>query len=200
MTPMGAVPISFELDAATLDSAIAKFGAAAEEAIVRRLEALHETGLDFVLVSEELGERRFGQHPEWHVVIDPIDGSVNAKRGIPFFSLSVAVASGGRMGDVRGNGIAKPQCRGSLRQDAQRAEIATQAPLFHMPFVIVGGKGRDYVRCRDIYLDDDHKGMRHRTTRSGRIKRRTNIRRRKQLGPASGWRPPSMFGELGRTR
>ena len=34
------------------------------------------------------------------VVIDPIDGSLNAKRGIPFFSLSVAVADGRTMDDV----------------------------------------------------------------------------------------------------
>jgi myo-inositol-1(or 4)-monophosphatase len=74
--------------------------AAAEAAVVHRLEALHETGIDFVLVSEELGERRFGTQPEWHVIVDPIDGSVNAKRGIPFFSLSVAVADGPRMADV----------------------------------------------------------------------------------------------------
>ena len=33
-------------------------------------------------------------------MIDPIDGSLNAKRGIPFFSLSIAVADGERMGDV----------------------------------------------------------------------------------------------------
>ena len=34
------------------------------------------------------------------VVVDPIDGSVNAKRGIPFFSFSLAVAEGATMGDV----------------------------------------------------------------------------------------------------
>ena len=34
------------------------------------------------------------------VVVDPIDGSVNAKRGIPFFSFSLAVAEGPTMGDV----------------------------------------------------------------------------------------------------
>ena len=34
------------------------------------------------------------------VVLDPIDGSINAKRGIPFFSVSLAVADGGRMSDV----------------------------------------------------------------------------------------------------
>lgn len=73
--------------------------AAAEQAIVARLEALHAEGHDFTLVSEELGERAFGGG-EMRVVVDPIDGSVNAKRGIPFFSFSLAVAEGRRMGDV----------------------------------------------------------------------------------------------------
>jgi myo-inositol-1(or 4)-monophosphatase len=73
--------------------------AAAEAAIVARLEALNE-GLGFTLLSEELGERAFGQGGPWRVVVDPIDGSVNAKRGIPFFSLSLAVADGPAMQDV----------------------------------------------------------------------------------------------------
>jgi myo-inositol-1(or 4)-monophosphatase len=73
--------------------------AAAEAAIVRRLEAAHEAGLQFRLVSEELGERAFGE-AETTVVVDPIDGSVNAKRGIPFFAFSLAVAEGREMGDV----------------------------------------------------------------------------------------------------
>ena len=55
---------------------------AAEDAVVERLAAL---GQDFVLVSEELGERAFGAGGDARVVVDPIDGSVNAKRGIPFF-------------------------------------------------------------------------------------------------------------------
>jgi myo-inositol-1(or 4)-monophosphatase len=73
--------------------------AAAEAAVVTLLEGLHREGLDFTLVSEELGERSFGPGP-LRVVLDPIDGSLNAKRGIPFFSLSVAVAEGNSMGDV----------------------------------------------------------------------------------------------------
>jgi myo-inositol-1(or 4)-monophosphatase len=73
---------------------------AAERAVVARLQDLHAQGVDFTLVSEELGERVFGQAGRWWVVLDPIDGSVNAKRGIPFFSLSLAVADGPRMRDV----------------------------------------------------------------------------------------------------
>jgi myo-inositol-1(or 4)-monophosphatase len=74
--------------------------AAAEQAVVARLERLHEQGFDFTLVSEELGERSFGDDGDIWIVLDPIDGSVNAKRDIPFFSLSLAVADGPLMSDV----------------------------------------------------------------------------------------------------
>jgi myo-inositol-1(or 4)-monophosphatase len=70
---------------------------AAEDAVVERLAA---TGESFVLVSEELGTRTFGTGGSRVVVVDPIDGSVNAKRGIPFFSFSLAVAEGTAMHDV----------------------------------------------------------------------------------------------------
>ena len=70
---------------------------AAEDAVVARLAARDE---DFVLVSEELGVRALGAGGERRVVVDPIDGSVNAKRGIPFFSFSLAVAEGSSMADV----------------------------------------------------------------------------------------------------
>jgi hypothetical protein len=42
MTPMGAVPISFELEATTLDGAIAKFGDAAEQAVQQTMRELQE--------------------------------------------------------------------------------------------------------------------------------------------------------------
>ena len=65
---------------------------AAEDAIVARFREL-----DVTIISEEVGRLGSG---ETVVVIDPIDGSLNAKRGIPFFSVSIAVADGERMGDV----------------------------------------------------------------------------------------------------
>jgi myo-inositol-1(or 4)-monophosphatase len=74
---------------------------AVERAIVARLERAHGDGADFTLVSEELGERRFGEGATQWVVLDPIDGSLNAKRGVKFFSLSLAVAEGPAMRDVR---------------------------------------------------------------------------------------------------
>ena len=72
---------------------------AAERAVVARLEELHRSGEEFLLVSEELGERAFGDSRR-RVVVDPIDGSVNAKRGLRHFCLSIAVSDGDSMGDV----------------------------------------------------------------------------------------------------
>jgi len=68
--------------------------AAAERVILRRFEPLDE---DLTIVSEELGVKGNGRT---YLVVDPIDGSLNAKRGIAFFSLSIAVASGPTMADV----------------------------------------------------------------------------------------------------
>jgi hypothetical protein len=42
MTPMGAVPISFELDAPTLSAAVEKFGLAAEQAVHQTMQELQE--------------------------------------------------------------------------------------------------------------------------------------------------------------
>jgi myo-inositol-1(or 4)-monophosphatase len=67
--------------------------AAAERVVLARFEGLD----DITIVSEEIGVVGDGRT---YVVVDPIDGSLNAKRGIGFFSLSVAVADGPTMGDV----------------------------------------------------------------------------------------------------
>jgi myo-inositol-1(or 4)-monophosphatase len=68
--------------------------AAAERVILERLRAVDGA----TIVSEEAGVLE-GEGP-WRLVVDPIDGSLNAKRGIPFFSLSVAAAEGETMDDV----------------------------------------------------------------------------------------------------
>src|SRR3954453_14634891 len=55
--------------------------AAAEDAVFTELDRLHDEGARFTAVSEERGLVDFGD-PGVLVVIDPIDGSMNAKRGL----------------------------------------------------------------------------------------------------------------------
>jgi len=68
--------------------------AAAERVILEHLRAIDGA----TIVSEEVGE--LAGDGRLRIVVDPIDGSLNAKRGIPFFSLSIAVADGETMDDV----------------------------------------------------------------------------------------------------
>src|SRR3954470_10830772 len=66
---------------------------AAEDAMFAELDRLHGEGVRFTAVSEERGEVDFGD-ADIRVVIDPLDGSLNAKRGLPSHAISVAVADG----------------------------------------------------------------------------------------------------------
>jgi myo-inositol-1(or 4)-monophosphatase len=70
---------------------------AAEDAIFAEIEGL---GVPLVAVSEERGELEISGGGSIRVVVDPVDGSLNAKRGLPFACVSIAVASGPRMENV----------------------------------------------------------------------------------------------------
>jgi len=71
-----------------------------EEIVFEELDRLHAEGHDFTAISEERGEVALGDGSATaRVVIDPIDGSLNARRTIPAHSLSVAVTSGPTMAD-----------------------------------------------------------------------------------------------------
>lgn len=72
---------------------------AAEDIIFAELQACYDAGHRFCALSEERGQVDFGDRRE-RVVIDPIDGSLNAKRGLPHHAVSVAVARGDTMADV----------------------------------------------------------------------------------------------------
>ena len=65
----------------------------AEDIIITVLERIHRAGESFTLISEELGVRNFGES-DLRLLVDPIDGSNNAKTGVPFFSTSLALIKG----------------------------------------------------------------------------------------------------------
>lgn len=64
-----------------------KMDMAAENALD---ESLENRGLSARIISEELGDRIVGKHPDFMLIFDPIDGSTNATCGIPFFCTSLA--------------------------------------------------------------------------------------------------------------
>ena len=74
----------------------------AERIVFDELDSLHAQGMQFSALSEERGEQLFGAEGASgaRIVIDPIDGSLNAKRDGCHYALSFAVADGDTMADV----------------------------------------------------------------------------------------------------
>jgi myo-inositol-1(or 4)-monophosphatase len=71
---------------------------AAEKAIV---ETLLQNGLSFTLVSEESGIQEYGTKPnDNYVTVDPIDGTTNFVRGLPFYCTSIAVSDEPKLSSV----------------------------------------------------------------------------------------------------
>src|SRR5688572_7807943 len=69
---------------------------AAEDAVFEELERL---AAPVTAISEERGRVAIAGGGPVYVVIDPIDGSLNAKRALPMFGLSIAIASGATLAD-----------------------------------------------------------------------------------------------------
>lgn len=64
---------------------------AAENAIINTIKK-HK--ISFTLVSEESGVKEYGETPQEHyVTADPIDGTTNLVRGIPFYATSIAIST-----------------------------------------------------------------------------------------------------------
>jgi len=74
----------------------------AEKIVIDNLE---EKDVNLLLISEEIGEKYIGEKGEAIenqniIIIDPIDGSNNAVRGIPYCSVSIAYAIGKSVQDI----------------------------------------------------------------------------------------------------
>jgi myo-inositol-1(or 4)-monophosphatase len=90
---------------------------AAEAAVFSEIEAL---GVPVTAISEERGEVEIAGGGPVRLVIDPVDGSLNAKRGLPFACVSIAIASGPRMADVEVGWVAELDPRLTAADEPRR--------------------------------------------------------------------------------
>jgi myo-inositol-1(or 4)-monophosphatase len=90
---------------------------AAEDAVFAEIERLDTP---VTAISEERGEVQIAGGGSTRLVIDPVDGSLNAKRGLPFACVSIAIASGSRMADVEVGWVAELDPRLSEDDEPRR--------------------------------------------------------------------------------
>jgi myo-inositol-1(or 4)-monophosphatase len=75
----------------------------AEKALV---ETLNEHSVNFTLISEESGVQHYGSKPTCYVTADPIDGTTNILRGLPFACTSIAISRTRRLDSIQAAAVA----------------------------------------------------------------------------------------------
>lgn len=96
-------------DMAGTASAAGNFGRGAGGDISRRIDIVAEKAvLDYLresdqrctVIGEECGRVELSENPEGFVIMDAVDGSANAVRGVPFFCCSLAYAEADRLSSI----------------------------------------------------------------------------------------------------
>ena len=96
-------------DLAGTDGAAGDFGVGAGGDISRNIDIIAEkTVLDYlkeinfecIVLGEECGRVELSKKPKGYVIMDAIDGSANAVRGVPFFCSSLAFATENKLSSV----------------------------------------------------------------------------------------------------
>lgn len=116
----------------------------AEDIVLEELAAL---GTGLTVVTEEAGIVEIAGGGPPVVVVDPIDGSLNASRGLPLFSTALGLAEGRAMGDVvlglvrdHGTGEEWTAARGrGARLDGVRLERPEAPEDGHLELLMVEG-------------------------------------------------------------
>ncbi len=76
------------------------------QAEIALVETLSQQNLHFTLISEETGIRKYGTEPTYYVTTDPIDGTTNLLRGIPFACTSIAIGKEPRLNAIEAAAVA----------------------------------------------------------------------------------------------
>lgn len=69
------------------------------------IDTMEKKNADILLISEEIGEKYIGNEEkakcnQHKLIVDPLDGSNNAVRGVPYSSVSIAYAVGTHMNNI----------------------------------------------------------------------------------------------------
>jgi len=77
------------------------------------LDYLREIKFDCIVLGEECGQVELSKNPKGFIIMDAVDGSTNAVRGLPFFCCSLAFATGNNLSSVT-DGVVMDLSRGDM--------------------------------------------------------------------------------------
>ena len=139
-----------------------KIDIVAEKAV---LDYLREKKFDCIVLGEECGRVQLSENPKGFVIMDAIDGSANAVRGIPFFCCSLAFAADNTLSSITdavvtnlttGDQYWASKNKGAFFND-KRIFVHNTEPVYRIVVVNTSGATPDLMRkIQPIFQSHNH--------------------------------------------
>ena len=164
-------------DLAGTEHAAGNFGRGAGGDISRNIDIVAErTVLDYlkeinfacIVLGEECGRVELSDKPKGYIIMDAIDGSANAVRGVPFFCSSLAFATEDRLSSItdaiitdltNGEIYWASKNKGSFF-NKQQIKVNDNDPIYKIVGINISGASKDLVK-RFLPIFEKHNHLRH---------------------------------------
>ena len=124
-----------------------------------------EAGLPCTVLGEECGRVEISPNPSGYVIMDAIDGSANAVRGVPFFCSSLAFATGdalssvsaGVVTDLSNGDMYWATAGGGAFLNGKEIHVRDTDPIYKIVGVNISGAQPDLMgRLQPLFEDNNH--------------------------------------------
>jgi len=129
------------------------------------LDYLKEINFDCVVLGEECGRVELSDNPKGFVIMDAIDGSANAVRGVPFFCSSLAFATENKLSSITDGVITNlsngemywaSKNKGAFFKDKQ-IKVQEKEPVYKIVGINTSGASIDLMkRLHPIFENHNH--------------------------------------------
>lgn len=132
------------------------------------LDYLKEINFECIVLGEECGRVELSDNPKGFIIMDAIDGSANAVKGIPFFCSSLAFATENKLSSITDGVITNlangemywaSKNKGSFFND-QEIRVGSNDPIYKIVGVNISGASTDLVK-RLLPIFEKHEHIRH---------------------------------------
>jgi myo-inositol-1(or 4)-monophosphatase len=129
------------------------------------LDYLKKINFECVVLGEECGRVELSKSPKGFVIMDAIDGSANAVRGIPFFCCSLAFATENKLSSIT-DGVVTDLSNGDMYWATKgngafvnetKIQVHKQKPVYKIVGINVSGATPELVkRIQPIFENSNH--------------------------------------------